>query len=141
SGNLRSSTRRTSESSGTGKSFDLNADPPTVTVRGAYSKHRREDVQPMRRDLAERLRPWLQGRGLRAPVLDTPRLPAKPGKLIHAGLPAAGGPHEDEDGQVADFHALGVSLVSAVVRAGASTKEVQTLARHAGPSQTFRVYA
>ncbi len=125
----------------TPESFDLNADPPTVTVRGAYSKHRREDVQPMRRDLAERLRPWLLGRVLRAPVFDTPRLPEKTGKLIHADLTAAGVPYEDEDGRVADFHALRVSFVSAVVRAGASPKEAQTLARHADPSLTFKVYA
>ena len=29
-------------------SFNLDADPPTVTVEAAYSKHRRPDVQPIR---------------------------------------------------------------------------------------------
>ena len=125
----------------TPESFDLNGDPPTVTVKAAYSKHRHEDVQPMRRDLAERLRPWLLGRVLRAPVFDTPRLSQKTGKLIRADLTAAGVPYVDEDGRVADFHALRVSFISAVVRAGASPKEAQTLARHADPSLTFKVYA
>ena len=40
-------------------SFDLDADPPTVTVTAGYSKRRRQDVQPIRPDLAELLRPWL----------------------------------------------------------------------------------
>ena len=125
----------------TPESFDLNADPPTVTVKAAYSKHREDDVQPMRRDLAERLRPWLRGCVLRAPVFDTPRLSEKTAKLIKGDLTAAGVPYVDEDGRVADFHALRVSFVSAVVRAGASPKEAQTLARHADPSLTFKVYA
>ncbi len=32
----------------TPRSFDLDADPPTVTVEAAYSKRRRRDVQPIR---------------------------------------------------------------------------------------------
>src|SRR5262249_55902504 len=32
----------------TPRSFDLAADPPTVTVEASYSKHRRQDVQPLR---------------------------------------------------------------------------------------------
>jgi integrase len=43
----------------TPESFDLDSDPPTVTVQAAYSKRRRLDVQPIRRDLADSLRPWL----------------------------------------------------------------------------------
>ena len=34
-------------------SFDLDGDPPTVTVAAAYSKRRRLDAQPIRADLAE----------------------------------------------------------------------------------------
>ena len=30
-----------------------------MTVKAAYSKRRRDDVQPIRPDLAEALRPWL----------------------------------------------------------------------------------
>ena len=36
-------------------SFDLDADSPTVTVAAAYSKRRREDVQPIRGDFAMEL--------------------------------------------------------------------------------------
>ena len=40
-------------------SFDLDADPPTITVEAAYSKRRRRDVLPLRSDLAVLLRPYL----------------------------------------------------------------------------------
>src|SRR5262245_3022173 len=43
-GELRSLTRA---------SFDLGGDPPTVTVEAAHSKHRRQDVLPLRAELAE----------------------------------------------------------------------------------------
>jgi integrase len=43
-------------------SFSLDSNPPTVTVEAAYSKRRRRDVQPIRRDLADLLGPWLEER-------------------------------------------------------------------------------
>jgi len=52
-------------------SFDLDADPPTVTVTAGYSKRRRQDVQPIRPDLAELLRPWLAKYGRDEPPFTT----------------------------------------------------------------------
>ena len=52
----------------TPESFDLDADPPTVTVQAAYSKRRRDDVQPIRPDLADALRPWLASKAPGQPV-------------------------------------------------------------------------
>lgn len=43
----------------TPESFDLDADPATFTVLAAYSKHRREDVQPLHPSLLALLRSWL----------------------------------------------------------------------------------
>jgi integrase len=43
----------------TAASFDLEAEPATVTVEAAYSKHRRRDVLPLRADLAVLLCPLL----------------------------------------------------------------------------------
>ncbi len=43
----------------TAASFDLEAEPPTVTVEAAYSKHRRRDVLPLRADLAVLICPYL----------------------------------------------------------------------------------
>ena len=49
-------------------SFNLEANPPTVTVGTSYSKRRREDVQPIRPDLAALIAPWLIGRAARKPI-------------------------------------------------------------------------
>ena len=43
----------------TSASFDLRANPPTVTVAAGYSKHRRQDVLPLHPGLAVRLQGWL----------------------------------------------------------------------------------
>ncbi len=62
------------------------------------------------------------------------------GKAIRCDLEAAGIPYETEEG-AADFHALRVYYVSALVRSGRSIKEVQQLARHSKPETTLRHYA
>jgi hypothetical protein len=46
----------------TPESFDLDAEPPTATVRAAYDKRRRPAVQPLPPDVAEALRDWLPSR-------------------------------------------------------------------------------
>ena len=66
-------------------SFDLDADPPTVTVEAGYSKHRRRDVQPMRKDLADLLQPWLSDKPSAQPVFCIPHDAAK---LFRADLKA-----------------------------------------------------
>ena len=43
----------------TPESFDLDSDPPTVTVEAKYSKRRRRDEQPLPQDLADALRAYL----------------------------------------------------------------------------------
>jgi integrase len=43
-------------------SFDLEADPPTVTAEAAYSKRRRQDVQPLRPDVAQVIRAYIAGK-------------------------------------------------------------------------------
>ena len=43
----------------TPESFDLVEESPTVTVKAAYSTHRREDVLPLHPSLVDLLRSWL----------------------------------------------------------------------------------
>ena len=52
--------------------FDLESDPPTVTVQAAYSKHRREDVLPLQPSMAEEMRTYLQDRPMNEPVFNMP---------------------------------------------------------------------
>ena len=143
----------------TPESFDLNVKPPTVTVEAGYSKHRRKDVQPIRRDLADLLRPWLKGKERGQPVF---RMPDKTAKMMREDLKVGReawlkeAPSEKERkrreatsflayrdgaGRVADFHALRHTYISRLVRSSANIKVAQELARHSTPTLTLGRYA
>ena len=141
-------------------SFDLDSNPPTVTVAAAHSKRRREDRQPIRQDLADLLRPWLADRpdGQRLFA----RLPGDTARMLRSDLAAARSEWIDEAptqteregraksdflayrnaaGEVADFHATRHTYVSGIVAGGASVKTCQELARHSSPSLTIGRYS
>jgi integrase len=119
-------------------SFDLDARVPIVTVEAAYSKHRRQDQQPMRRDVAEMVRSYMVGR--------KPDIPLWPGtwtvaaaEMVRHDLAAAGLPYE-VDGMVFDFHKLRHQFITNLVDAGGKPKDTQRLARHSTFSLTFDRY-
>ena len=143
----------------TPETFDLDADTPTVTVQAAYSKHRRKDVQPIRQDLADLLRPWLKTKTTGQPVF---AMPDKTAKMMRKDLTKAREKwvaeaespeaqeqrgrsyflaYRDGAGLVADFHALRHTYVSRLVRSGANVKVAQDLARHSTPTLTLGRYA
>ena len=139
-------------------SFDLDADPPTVTVEASYSKRRHRDVQPIRIDLAGRLRPFLAGKTPDSPVFHITDNAAETlrkdlADAREAWLNDAQTPQEreerqasdflkdeDTDGRVVDFHSFRHTYVTRVVRSGASVKVAQDLARHSTPMLTLGVY-
>jgi integrase len=144
----------------TRESFDLEADTPSVVVEAAYSKRKRRDVQPIRPDLADLLRPWLASKPAGARVCPLPD--GKAGLLLRADMDAARAAwiaeartpaeraeregsdflrHTDSSGRVVDFHGLRVHFISRVVEAGANVKEAMDLARHSDPKLTLRTYA
>jgi integrase len=123
----------------TPESFDLAGDVPTVRVAAAYSKSRRDDIQPIPSALAAALAPWL---ALQAP--GTPLWRVKPqdaARMIRRDLDAAGVPYRDECGRVADFHALRVCYITSLALSNAPVKVVQSLARHSNPTLTLNCYA
>ena len=100
--------------------LDLDAATPTATIRAGYSKRRREDVQPLRRDFARRLRAWTDSLGRdRGPVVTVPERTAE---MLRRDLKAAGIPEADMSGRVADFHSLRVVFGSRLARAGVHPK-------------------
>jgi len=104
-----------------------------------YSKRRRNDVQPIRRDLTERLRPWVEDKAADEPVFAT--MPDKTAKMLRADLAAAGIAYRDDAGRVVDFHALRHTFITSVVSGGATVKVAQELARHSTPTLTIGIYA
>ncbi len=144
----------------TPESFDLSGDTPSVIVEAAYSKRKRRDVQPIRPDLADLLRPWLASKAQGGRVCPLPD--GKAGLLLQADMdtaraawineartPAERGEreasdylrHADAAGRVVDFHGLRVHYISRVVEAGANVKEAMELARHSDPKLTLKTYA
>ncbi len=145
----------------TRRSFDLAADEATVTVHAAYSKHRRDDVQPIRGDLAVLLGPWLKERPKAGPSFGTSDK-AKTANMIRLDLEAARKKwiddaaedaqrstrerstflqYRDDAGRCADFHALRHTYITRLVNSGASVKVAQDLARHSDPKLTIGRYA
>jgi integrase len=122
----------------TPEAFDLKGNPPTVTAKAAYTKNKREAVQPIPGWLVDRLRPWLAHKAPRMPVFKgmTPRT----AEMLRVDLEAAGVPYETPEG-VADFHALRSAYITYLVASGASVKTCQTLARHSDPKLTIGIYA
>ena len=142
------------------ESFELDGDTPAVIVAAGYSKHRREDRQPIRQDLADLLRPWLadKPRGQRLFA----RLPGDTARMVRSDMALAREAwigeaqseadrvarertdflvYENAAGEVADFHSTRHTYISGIVAGGASVKEAQELARHCTPSLTIGRYA
>ncbi len=129
--------RRNELASLTRRSFDLNAEQPTVTVEAAFSKHRRKDVLPLHPELVEMLRGWLEG--LRPDGLLFPKLAKRRTWLmVKKDLERVGIPYENADG-IADFHAAGRHThITELLRNGATLPEAKELARHSDIKMTMR---
>ena len=129
--------RRQELGSLTPRSFKLDAAQPTLTVRAACSKHRREDTLPMHPELIVMVRGWIAG--MDADELLFPRLERKKTWLmVKKDLERIGIPYETPDG-VADFHAAGRhSYVTGLLRNGATFTEARELARHADVRMTMK---
>lgn len=148
----------------TPRSFNLEADPPTVTVAASYSKRRRLDLQPIRADLAGKLRDWLAARidSDSDDPLWPGTWPARAARMLRRDLEAARkkwieeegiAPEErerreqsealravDRSGCVLDFHGLRHTFISNLAAAGVHPKEAQQLARHSTISLTMDRY-
>ena len=107
-------------------------------MKAGFSKHRREDTQPIRRELAELLKVFLKGKPCGQPVFGVPE---KTYKLMQADCRAAGVAYCDQEGRYADFHAWRHSFVSALAKANVGVKLAQMLARHSDPKLTLNIYS
>ena len=119
--------------------FELESDPPTVVVAASYSKHRRDDVQPLLPAFVELLRPWLASR-----PADQACWPgtwhARAADMIKGDLAAAGIKYEDAKGRVFDFHALRHHFISQLAGNRIHPSRAQRLARHSSVELTLDTY-
>jgi site-specific recombinase XerD len=129
--------RRKEMASLTPRSFDLNGDPPTVTVQATVSKHRKKDVLPLHSELVAMLREWMAGMEPEDHLfLNLDR--KKTWLMVKKDLERVGIPYETAEG-IADFHAAGRhSHVTELLRSGASLPEARELARHSDIRTTMK---
>jgi integrase len=122
--------------------FDLEADPPTVTLAARRNKSRVLKVQPLPPDLAELLRDHLKGKPAGQPVWSgTWARDGRGAEMLRIDLEAAGIPYavEGPDGPLyADFHALWHTYLTLGGRAGIDLRTLQELAGHSTPTLTAR---
>jgi len=120
--------------------FDLDADPPTVTIQAAYAKNRRTDTLPLRHETARALKRFFANK---APGERAFRVPPNydTADMFRADLEAAGIPYVDESGRRADFHALRHTFITNLARSGVHPKVAQTLARHSTITLTLDRYS
>ena len=130
----------------------------TVTVEAAYSKHRRDDVVPLRRDLAEALATFLEDRQARTAVF---AMPTRTAEMLKADLEAArqkwihNAPsdkerkarqrsgfltYKDPSDRIADFHALRHTFITRLARSGITPAVAKSLARHSTITLTMDHY-
>ncbi len=148
----------------TPQSFDLDANPPTVTVDACYSKHRRKDVLPLAEDLCRRLRTYLAKRETDRRAGEERLWPGKwyrkAGAILQRDLAVAreawleetkGAERKRRDrsdhlrnvdaaGQVVDFHSLRHGFITHLVMANVPPKVAQALARHSTITLTMDRY-
>ena len=126
-----------------------------MIVEAAYSKHRREDVQPLRLESAQAMAGYLRDRGPDAQVFIVPE---KTAKMLRADLGDARSAwieeapddrererrrkssflaYRDEAGRVADFHAFRHTFITNLARAGVHPMQAQDLARHSDINLTM----
>lgn len=154
--------RRNEIGSVTRRSFDFESDPPTLTVQAGYSKHRKTDILPLRRDFAARIQSWLETKRRLAPTKSFFQIADKrTAEMIRkdlavaraAWLDQANDPaerkrrekssflaHLDDQGRVVDFHALRMTFITNLTRAGVAPKTAQMLARHSDINLTMNTY-
>ena len=146
----------------TPESFRLDGDSPSVAVRAAYAKNRRDDSVPLHPTLVPLLAKWLAEKP--AGVAVWPGKWAEfrhGGRMLKADLAAARAAwisasesaervkressdflaYRDAAGQYANFHAPRHTFISGLVSAGVAPKLARQLARHGSITLTMDRYA
>lgn len=114
----------------------LDGPAPEIALPAESTKNGKAARQPITRELAAGLRPFVEGREPGKPILVVPDRTAQ---MLRVDLEAAGIPYETEAG-VLDFHALRGSYVTHLIRSGANPRVVQKLARHSTVTLTLERY-
>jgi integrase len=142
-------------------SFELESNPPKVTVAASYSKRRREDEVTLREEVAQAVAAQVEGKPANAAAFNMPPRD-KNARVFKADLDEARQQwikaadtaeererrqrsyflsYTDQTDRVADFHALRHTFITNLASGGVHPKTAQTLARHSTVTLTMDRYA
>ena len=122
----------------TASSFDL--DSCSVKVKAAYSKRRREDTLPLRKDTTEAMRDFLRPKTPNARAFDLPSK-YRMADMLRADLESAGIDWQDDGDGVIDFHSLRHCTASLLAASGVNPKTAQAIMRHSDINLTMSRYS
>ena len=132
--------RASEVASTTRDSFKLDAKPPVVTVKAAYTKNSKLARIPLHSELVVELTNYFT-------TLENSNGQIWPGKwkksaakMIRRDLKLAGIPYTDENGDDFDFHALRHQFITDLAKAGVSLSVAKELARHSKVDLTANIY-
>lgn len=118
-------------------SFRLDSHNPHIVLEGASAKNRKAVQQPIPREMAATLKPWVETLPDDRPAWFIPHRSAE---MLHNDCKDAGINPKDSTGRVLDFHSLRSYYINDLRRRGVDPKQLQTLARHSTPVLTFNTY-
>ncbi len=135
----------------------IDLDNLVLILDADWTKNRKPGRQPIPKDLAKRLiaygkkgnakdlyeRHYGRSDARIADIPDNPLLfvSTHPSRELDKDLKAAGIPKSIKGEGKVDFHSLRVCFITNIANAGATVKELQTLARHSNPNITMNTYA
>lgn len=118
------------------RDFDLDREKPhafrapVVRLSGRYTKNGKDAEQPLRRDRAEQLAKWFEGRDPDSPAFQVPVKSNNNTRMFDRDRRAAGIAKKDASGLSLTFHSLRHSLATWLDRAGVSVKVRLAVIRH-----------
>ena len=123
------------------RSFDFGKS--TVTVEAGYSKRRRLDVLPLRKNTAAELKSYLANKlpAARAFAGTYKKLAKYTAEMMQADLKDAEIDYQDENGRFFDFHSLRHQTGSLLAASGTHPKVAQSLMRHSDINLTMSLYS
>ena len=125
----------------TPKSLSFDGARATVRCLAGYTKNGEEAVLPLRSEVAAMVRDWLADKPANERLWPGEWASQRHGaEMIRIDLTAADIDYEDDEGRVADFHALRHTFISNLARAGVHPRNAQALARHSTIDLTMDVY-
>jgi integrase len=111
-----------------------------LTVEAAKTKNRKADVLPIREDLVESLKAWIELHGVKSHERIFHYNNNSIRRSFYGDLKAAGIERKGEDGRSIDVHSLRKTFGTMLARAGIPLTTVQRLMRHSTPLLTAKLY-